>query len=250
MEANEKLKGKVSGAMVYPIIMTCVAVIIVGILMVKVVPSISQIFVDSGKTLPVHTRALIWMSTFVQHWWWAIIAFAIAAFAAFTAWKKTPAGRESFDGFKMRAPLMGSLVRQVAVARFSRTLGTMLSSGVPLLKALDVAKDILGNAVLRKVIDGAREQIQQGESIANTLRKSGQFPGMMCHMIAVGERSGQLETMLDNIATAYEGDADRRLTKMTAMLEPLIIVVMGGMVAFVVFSIMSPIMDMTQFGGG
>jgi general secretion pathway protein F len=140
--------------------------------------------------------------------------------------------------------VVGPLARQIAIGRFARTFGTMLASGVPLLRAMDVSKDILGNVVLMKVIDGAREQIQQGESIAVTLKRSGYFPSVVTHMIAVGERAGQLEQMLTNVADAYDADTETQLSRMTALLEPLMIVVMGGAVAFIVFSILMPIMDM------
>jgi len=139
---------------------------------------------------------------------------------------------------------VGKLTRQIAIGRFARTFGTMLSSGVPLLRALDTSKEILGNMTLQKAIEEAREQIQQGASIAVTLRKSGHFPPVVTHMIAVGERAGQLEQMLMNVADAYDAETDMKLARFTTVLEPLMIVLMGGAVAFIVFSILMPIMDM------
>ena len=247
MEAAQRLKSKVGGAMVYPIAMMVISGGIMAVLMVAVVPQITQLFDDAGQTLPWNTQLLIFFSKLIGGWWWALILLFIGAVYGFLRWKRSPGGKATWDRFKLRAPLIGPLTRQIAVSRFCRTLGTMLSSGVPLLKSLDVAKDILGNVVLKKVIEGAREQIQQGESIAGTLRKSGEFPAIVTHMIAVGERAGQLESMLANVATTYEQEVETKLGKLTSILEPLIIVSMGGAVGFIVFSILMPIMQMNQF---
>jgi general secretion pathway protein F len=247
MEAAQRLKSKVGGAMVYPIAMMVISGGIMSVLMIAVVPQITQLFSDAGQTLPWNTQLLIFASRLIGSWWWALLLLGAGAVYGFLRWKKSPKGRPVYDKAKLRAPMLGPLTRQIAVSRFCRTLGTMLQSGVPLLKSLDVAKDILGNAVLKKVIEGAREQIQQGESIAGTLKKSGEFPAIVTHMIAVGERAGQLEQMLANIATTYEQEVETKLGKLTAVLEPLIIVLMGGAVGFIVFSILMPIMQMNQF---
>lgn len=247
MEAQAKLRSKVTSAMVYPIIMLVVGTVIMAVLMVGVVPQITQLFEDAEQGLPWNTELLIWISDVLGAYWYLwLLGGPTAAWGAFR-WTQSPSGRPVWDRWKLRTPVLGPLVRQIAIARFARTLGTMLSSGVPLLKALDIAREILGNAVLMKVIEGAKEQIQQGESIAVTLKKSGEFPSVVTHMIAVGERSGQLEQMLGNVAGAFEGDVDLKLGRLTTMLEPLMIVAMGGAVAFVVFSILMPIMQMNQF---
>jgi general secretion pathway protein F len=247
MEAAQRLKGKIGGAMVYPIAMMVISGGIMAVLMVAVVPQITQLFSDAGQTLPWNTQLLIFASKMIGGWWWLLIFLFGGAIYGFLRWIRSPKGRVVWDKLKLRAPMLGPLTRQVAVSRFCRTLGTMLASGVPLLKSLDVAKDILGNVVLKKVIEGAREQIQQGESIAGTLKKSGEFPAIVTHMIAVGERAGQLEQMLANIATTYELEVETKLGKLTSVLEPLIIVLMGGAVGFIVFSILMPIMQMNQF---
>jgi len=143
--------------------------------------------------------------------------------------------------------LIGPLVRYVGVARFARTLATMLSAGVPVLAALEITKKVLNNTVLEKVVEQARDAIREGESIAATLKKSGQFPSMMVHMVAVGERSGQLETMLQNVAGAYEREVDGKVTRLTTILSPAIIVTMAVVVVFIVFSILTPILDMQNF---
>jgi general secretion pathway protein F len=247
MEAAQRLKSKVGGAMVYPIAMMVISGGIMAVLMIAVVPQITQLFDDAGQALPWNTQLLIFMSKLIGGWWWLLLALMIGGVYGFRRWLRSPKGRAAWDKAKLKAPMLGPLTRQIAVSRFCRTLGTMLASGVPLLKSLDVAKDILGNMVLKKVIEGAREQIQQGESIAGTLRKSGEFPAIVTHMIAVGERAGQLEQMLANIATTYELEVETKLGKLTSVLEPLIIVLMGGAVGFIVFSILMPIMQMNQF---
>lgn len=247
MESQVKLRSKVSGALVYPVIMVIVGTVIMGVLMVAVVPQITQLFADAEKKLPLNTRMLIWTSEVIGAWWYLFVLGVPAIFWGIFRWTRSATGRPVWDRFVLRAPLVGPLTRQIAIARFSRTLGTMLASGVPLLRSLEISKDILGNYVLVKVIEGAREQIQQGESIAATLKKSGHFPSVVTHMIAVGERAGQLEQMLGNVATAYEADVEMKLGRLTTLLEPIMIVVMGGAVAFVVFSILMPIMDMNSF---
>ena len=153
----------------------------------------------------------------------------------------------TWDRLVLKLPIFGPLARMVAVSRFSKTLATMLSSGVQLLRAMEIVKNVLGNAVLTKIVEEARESIREGESIAQPLKRSNEFPVIVCHMIAVGERSGQLEQMLENVAAAYDIEVDMKIARLTSLLEPLMILVMGGSVGFVVFSILVPIMDMNNF---
>lgn len=247
MEEQVKLRSKITGALVYPAIMVLVGTAIMAILMIAVVPQITQLFADAEKTLPLNTRLLIFVSDLLGGYWYVwIVAGPLALYGAFR-WSRSPSGRPTWDRWKLKMPVVGPLVRQIAIGRFSRTLGTMLASGVPLLRALEISKDILGNDVLVKVVEGAREKIQQGDSIAATLKRSGEFPAMVTHMIAVGERAGQLEQMLGNVADAYESEVEMKLGRLTSLVEPLMIVVMGGAVAFIVFSILQPIMQMNQF---
>jgi general secretion pathway protein F len=244
MESQVKLRSKVGGAMVYPVIMATVSAIVLTILMVAVVPQITTIYKDNAQTLPWNTRLLIFMSHMLGGYWFIVFPLIFATIALFFYWIRSPKGRPIWDRVKLKIPIAGSLARQIAIARFTRTLGTMLSSGVQLLRALDISKDILGNVVLEKAIGTARESIQQGASIANTLRHSGHFPPVVTHMIAVGEKAGQLEQMLTNVADSYESEIEMKLSRLTTILEPLMIVFMGGAVAFVVFSILMPIMDL------
>jgi general secretion pathway protein F len=163
------------------------------------------------------------------------------------AWLATPEGRISKDGFLLRLPIVGSLLRMLAVSRFARTLATLLRSGVPLLKAMEIVKNVLDNAKLEKVIETAAGSIREGESIAGPLKRSGDFPPIVTHMIAVGERSGQLEQMLENVARAYDTQVETRVQALTSLLEPLMIVVMGGGVGFIAFAILMPLIQMNEF---
>jgi general secretion pathway protein F len=247
LDAQLALGSKVSGALTYPLVMMILGSIVMGILMVAVVPKITTIFEDSGKALPWNTQLLVFVAGVVGKWWWLLIPVVIGGAIGVRRFVRTARGRGVLDRVQLRLWLVGHLVRYVAVARFARTLATMLASGVPLLTALEIVKKVLNNSILEKVIEEARDAIREGESIAATLKKSGQFPSMMCHMVAVGERSGQLETMLENVATAYERDVEVEVGRLTSLLAPLMIVMMAVGVGFIVFSIMGPIMDMGNF---
>jgi general secretion pathway protein F len=247
MEAAQRLKSKVQGAMIYPIIMIVVGTVIMAVLMIAVVPEITKMFQQQGKSLAWNTRLLIWSADVIGAYWWLMVIGSIVGFILFRMWSKSDSGRPIWHRFILKMPLVGPLARQIAIGRFARTLGTMLSAGVPMLKSLDTAREILGNVILMRVVEEAKQGVQEGESLAVMLRRSGQFPPSITHMIAVGERAGELETMLARIADAYEAEVDMKLGRLTTMLEPLMLVVMGGAVAFVVFSILMPIMDMGSF---
>jgi general secretion pathway protein F len=246
LDAQIELRAKVSSAMAYPILMTIVGSLVLGFLMTVVVPPIAGIFADSGKALPWNTQLLVFVADIAGGYWWAVLPALTLLVLLVRRWVRKPKGRAFTDRLKLRLWLVGKLVRFIAVARFSRTLATMLASGVPVLTALDIVKRVLNNTVLEKVVEDARVAIREGESIAVTLKKSGEFPSMMCHMVAVGERSGQLEAMLENVAGAYERDVATEVGKLTSILAPIMIVVMAVGVGFIVFSILMPIIEMGQ----
>ncbi|MCA9665553.1 MAG: type II secretion system inner membrane protein GspF [Myxococcales bacterium] len=249
LDAQVKLRGKVKSALTYPIIMAIIGIGITAMLMVVVVPKITQIFGDTGKALPWNTRLLMWGSDVIGSWWWLLIILIAGAIFGFRYWKKTPSGKKRWDRITLRLWVVGGLVRMIAIARFARTVGTMLRSGVPLLQTLEISKAIVGNSVLVDVVEDARVAIREGDNIADPLARSKQFPPVVTRMIAVGERSGQLEGMLETVAEAYENEVDLRLGRLTTLMEPLIILVMGGSVAFIVFSILMPILDMNELVG-
>jgi general secretion pathway protein F len=249
-ESQARLRSKVIGTLTYPAAMVCIGTAIMGILFTVVIPKITKIFEDTKVTLPWTTRILIGFSTTVHDWWWAFLLFFAAAVALLVRWRRTPIGRAAWDGWVLTAPLFGSLIRQIAIARFSRTLSTLLKSGVPLLTSLDIVKNIVGNVRLQKVVEDARVAIQEGESIAAPLKRSGEFPPLVYHMVAIGERSGQLEEMLTNVANAYEAQVETKIGALTSLLEPFMIVAMGVVVAFIVFSILMPILQINTLAGG
>jgi general secretion pathway protein F len=246
MESAAKLRAKVKGAMIYPVIMIVVGSLIMGVLMIAVVPKITSLFDAQGVQLPLNTRMLIWTSDFLQAHWGKIIIFVIVSIVGFRRWIRTPGGRKIWHRRVLNMWLVGPLVRQVAVSRFARTMGTMLKAGVPMLKVLETSKEVLGNVVLVEVIEEAKIAITGGESLAVTLKRSGEFPASITHMIAVGERSGALEEMLLRVADSYESEVETKLDALTGMLEPLMLVLMGGSVAFIVFSILMPMMEMQK----
>jgi general secretion pathway protein F len=247
MDAQNALRAKVTGALTYPILMMILGAIVMGILMVVVVPKITAVFEDLNKALPWNTELLIFVSGVVGSYWWALIAFSVIAYFGIKRWARKPTGRRFFDRLKLRLWLIGPLMRFIAVARFGRTLATMLAAGVPVLNALEIVKKVLNNVVLEKVVEEARDAIREGESIAAPLKRSGEFPSMMVHMVAVGERSGQLEAMLENVAGAYERDVEGKVARLTTVLSPLIIIMMALVVVFIVFSVLQPILDMQNF---
>jgi general secretion pathway protein F len=244
MDSQIALRAKVSGALTYPILMMVLGSIVMGILMVVVVPKITSIFDDIGKALPWNTEVLIFVSGLVANFWWLLIIVGSLSYVGIKRWARKPKGRSFFDRLKLRMWLIGPLVRFIAVARFARTLATMLAAGVPVLNALEIVKKVLNNTVLEKVVEEARDAIREGESIAAPLKRSGQFPSMMVHMVAVGERSGQLEAMLENVAGAYEREVEGKVARLTTILSPLIIVMMAVVVVFIVFSVLQPILDL------
>jgi general secretion pathway protein F len=245
-EGQSKLKTKIVGTLVYPVIMMMVGGGVLTVLMTVVIPKVTKVFTDMKVVLPWTTRLLIFVSTLLQDFWFLIIPSVIGGAVAFVMWIRSAKGKPKWDAIVLKLPVFGPLVRQLAVARFARTLSTLLKSGVPLLSALDIVKNVITNSVMAAVVDTARDAIREGESIANPLKKSGEFPPLVYHMVAIGEKSGQLEDMLLNVAQSYESSVDVRVGALTALLEPMMIVMMGGVIAFVAFSIMMPILQMNS----
>ena len=249
-ESQARLRSKIMGAMAYPAAMVVIGSVIMGILFTVVIPKITKIFEDTQVTLPWTTRALIGFSSFVSRFWWVLFLLVAAGIWGLLRWRRTPAGLAAWDRRLLTVPIFGRLVRTIAIGRFARSLSTLLKSGVPLLVAMDIVKNIVGNVRLAEVIEQARQAIQEGESIAAPLKRSGEFPPLVHHMEAVGERSGSLEEMLGNVAGAYEDQVETTVAALTSLLEPLMIVVMGVVVAFIVFSVLMPILQINTLAGG
>jgi general secretion pathway protein F len=249
-EGQARLRSKVLGTLTYPAAMVLIGAVIMTILFSVVIPKVVKIFDDTKVVLPWTTRGLIAFTTFVHDFWWVVALLVGGAVWGLLRWRKTEAGHAAWDRWVLGLPMFGTLIRQIALARFSRTLSTLLKSGVPLLAALDIVKNVVGNVRLATVIEEARTAIQEGESIAAPLRRSGEFPPLVYHMVAIGERSGALEEMLTNVANAYESQVDTKINALTSLLEPLLIVGMGVVVAFIVFSILMPILEINNLAGG
>src|SRR5947199_217614 len=246
-ESQAQLRNKILGAMLYPAIMAVVGIGIVSILFVVVIPTVTKIFADMNVALPWTTHILISVSSFARDYWYLVVVLLPALVFGVRGYVRTPPGRAAWDRATSQTPIFGELIRMLALSRFAKTLATLLASGVPLLTAMDIVKNIVSNTLLADVIDKARDAIREGESIAAPLKRSGQFPPLVYHMIAIGERSGQLEEMLQNVAKSYESQVEMRVAALTSLLEPVMIVCMGGGVAFIVFSILMPIMQLNTF---
>jgi general secretion pathway protein F len=249
-ESQARLRSKVLGTMAYPAAMMIIGSIVLGILFTVVIPRVTKIFQDTKATLPWMTRALMAFTSFVTEWWWALLLAAAAGVWGFLRWKQTPAGKARWHRFVLTVPVFGRLARIIAIGRFARTLSTLLKSGVPLLVSMDIVKNVVGNVRLAEVIEQARDAIREGESIAAPLKRSGEFPPLVHHMVSVGERSGALEEMLANVASAYEDQVETTVAALTSLLEPIMIVAMGGVVAFIVFSVLMPILQINTLAGG
>ncbi|MCH2109790.1 MAG: type II secretion system inner membrane protein GspF [Polyangiaceae bacterium] len=246
MENQARMKGKVASALAYPLVMSVFGTGLVSFLMVFVVPKMTGIFENLGQALPWYTQLLIFSSSLVSNYWWLLFGVGALLTWLFLRWKGTEEGGYRWDTLKLKFPVLGRLNLLVAVARFTRTLATLLASGVQLLPAMEIGRKVMENRKLEAVISEAIGSIREGESIAEPLKRSGAFPPMVTHMIAVGEKSGQLEQMLENVSGAYESEVENKVTAVTSMLEPIIIGVMGGAVGFIVVSIMMPLMQMTD----
>lgn len=249
MESQAKLIGKVTAAMAYPALMLVIGAGLITILMVAVVPNLVTTFSQMDQALPWYTQVLIFSSNSLGSYWWLLLLIIVVGILLFRRWKSTKKGRYAFDRFKLAAPIFGKLFQMLAIARFARTLATLLSAGVAILTAMDIVRAVLSNAVLEAVVEDAIGSIREGQSISDPLKRSGRFPPIVTHMIAVGEKTGQLEEMLGNVADAYDSAVETRVQVLTSLLEPLMIVIMGGAVAFIAFSILMPLIKMSGFAG-
>jgi len=246
LEKQLALKHKVTNAILYPALMLIVGVSVLFFLMTFVVPKITAVFTSLKQALPWPTVVLMTISHFLADYWAVILAGVGLIVWAVRRALKTEAGQIKADRWLLKVPLIGQVARMVAISRLTSTLATMLASGVQLLDAMDVAKRVMNNRVLEQAVEGARQNIREGETIAEPLKRSGEFPALVTHMIAVGERSGEMEEMLRRIGHIYDGEVDRVITRFTSLLEPIMILVMGVLVFFIVVAILLPIFEMGQ----
>ncbi|HYD48076.1 MAG TPA: type II secretion system inner membrane protein GspF [Terriglobales bacterium] len=245
-EDYAKLRNKVQSALTYPVLMAMVSGGILFFLLSFVVPQVTKMFENTSQTLPWMTVVLLAVSGFLREYWWVVLFGIGAIVMAIRLSTRTPAGQMRFDRYLLAIPYAGTLLKKVALARFARTLSTLLNSGITLLLSLDIVKNVVNNTVLAKAIEDAREAIREGQSIAPPLQRSGLFPSMLIHMIAVGERSGELEAMLAKAADAYDNEVDSSIVSLTSVMEPLMILFMGGVVLFIVLAILVPIFQLNE----
>jgi type IV pilus assembly protein PilC len=251
IEKNQKLKKKVKSAMVYPICIVIVAIAVLLILLYYVIPIFKKMFEDFGSkaALPAMTQNLVDLSDWMRRNWYFVLAFFVGVPTGVHYFKKWPKGRVIWDTFILKLPIFGTLIRKVAVAKFTRTLGTMVSSGVPILDALEIVARSAGNKVVEGAIYHARTQISEGKTMAEPLAESGVFPGMVVQMIAVGENTGALDQMLNKIADFYDEEVDAAVDALTALLEPMMLVLLGGMVGYFLIAMYLPIFNLASVVG-
>jgi type IV pilus assembly protein PilC len=232
--------------MTYPIIVLSVAFGVVAILMIFVIPTFSDMFKQFGSALPGPTQIVVNLSNFFRDFWWGIFGFIVASIIAFKYIRTQQKGRYYTDKLFLRLPVFGPLLRKVAVAKFTRTLGTMISSGVPIMDGLDITSKTAGNMIVEEAIRAVRTSISEGKSMSEPLEQTGIFPGMVVQMIAVGEATGAMDQMLGKIADFYDEEVDTAVEALTSALEPILMVFLGGVIGFVVVAMYLPIFQMAQ----
>jgi general secretion pathway protein F len=246
LQRQAQLRNRIQAALAYPMVMIMVGIVIVFILMKFVVPRVLQVVERSKQQVPLLTRMLKSVSEFLGQWWWVLLGGVVALMLAHRAGLRRAEYRLAWDRFKLRLPIVGELLKKTAVSRFAISMSTLLKSGVPVLEALKIVRDIVGNEVLGTVLDTVQKRIVEGTDIATPLKKSGVFPPVVGYMIAVGEQSGQLEDMLDQVSQAYDEEVQVATQKMTSLLEPLLIVGMALVVGFIVIAVMLPILRISD----
>jgi len=246
IEGQIALRSKVKSAMLYPLIMLIVASCILIVMLTTIVPNITRIFKHSKMQLPIMTKVLIFISNFLVHYWWIMFILLILLFYFFVRWKKSHNGRKRWHNIILKIPIFGNIIQMIIVSRFSRTLSILMNSGVPLLNSLQIARDVVSNAKIEEIIDSVKISVREGENIASILKESGQFSAIATYMIAIGEKSGQLENMLEKLADNYEEQVKNQLSMITILLEPFMIIFMGGVIGFIIFSILMPLLQMSS----
>jgi len=246
IENEVKLRGKIKSAMTYPIAVVALVSLILSGMLLFVVPQFKSIYTQLGGSLPLPTRVLLMISdVFKKYWYIVIIAFFGGRFFL-RRWKATPAGREAVDAFKLRVPVFGSLFHKTALARFAGTLGMLLRSGVPILQALDIVSDTVNNKVISKAVNDVQSSVREGESMAKPLGKHKVFPPMVVQMLAVGEETGQVDTMLEKVSTFYNQEVEASVDALTSQIEPLLIAVVGGAVGMAVIALYMPMFNIIK----
>jgi len=242
-EYQVEVQGKVVSSMTYPALMIFASLGIIAYLFISVVPKLQKVFDSLHVTLPWYTLSLISFSEFLQHRWYVLVIVGIGLVFLAKSWYATPKGRWICDKYSLSLPLFGPVVMRVNISKFTKTLSTLLGSGVPIISALEITKNVVGNVLIAKAIEEAKISVQEGDSLGLTLEKSKQFPALVTHMIRTGEKTGELETMLKHVAEAYDAEVSRKIDALTSIIEPLMIIFMGGIVVVVVFAMLVPMLS-------
>lgn len=248
-ETQYEMRNKVLGAMAYPVFMMVAGIAITIFLFAFAVPKLTEVFAGSKMALPALTVFMITISDFMAKRWYVIVGGGIGGFSLFQWYTSTVNGRAWWDAVSLKMPAYGKLKRMIAVSRFARTLSTLIGSGVQVLEAIDIVKDVVDNAVIRKALIQSRDSISEGKTIAGPLKASGEFPPILTHMIAVGEKTGELEEMLNVVSDAYDAQVDTAIKSMTRLIEPLMILIMGVVIGLVALSIFMPMMQLNNLAG-
>lgn len=245
-ESQVRLKNKIQSALMYPLLMMFAAFALLTGIFVGVIPKIVKIFESMNKPMPIQTIIMIKISDILVGYWWLLLTMAVLGFLIFRKWVATPKGRRKWDGLLLNLPVVGPLLRMLAVARFANTMATLLVGGVPILTAMSIVKNIVANTLISEAIVQARENVTEGQSIAEPLKRSRQFPPLVIHMIAIGEKTGELPQMLQNVSATYEEQVSVKVEGLTSLLEPAMIIFMGVMVGAIVASVFVPLIELNN----
>jgi general secretion pathway protein F len=245
-ESQVRLKNKVRGAMTYPIIMGVFGFVMMNVIFIFVIPQIAKIFISMKRELPLITKICIWISQFLQSYWWLVIVSILAFFYLANKYINTSKGQAQWHALQLRLPILGILVKMINVSRFCSTLGTLLNSGVPILTALTIVKNLIPNVHMKDAVEKARLSVSEGASLTGPLIQSGYFPALVTHMIRLGERSGELEPMLKIISENYEDQVQSKISGLTSVLEPIMMIGLGGAIGFIVFAVVIPMMNLNS----
>lgn len=245
-DRQDELNSMVKSAMYYPLVILLVGVAVVIFLVLQVVPQFVGMFEDFGTQLPLPTRMLLGLSTFMQAYWWMLLLGAVIAIFLFSRYRKTPKGKERMDRLILKLPVLGPMMRKVYVSRFSSTLAILLDSGVDLLSSLSIVEDVVGNKVFSDILTDARVKVREGSTLSEPLKESGEYPPMLVHMLSVGEETGAVGDMLNKVSRFYDRQVEAAVDGAISLIEPIMIVLLAVMVGFVAISIVTPMFDMFQ----
>jgi general secretion pathway protein F len=244
IEYQVKVRGQITSAMAYPAVMMLASFGVIVFLFVKIVPQLQKLFESMKVTLPTITQIVIGLSDFLQSKWYFIGATAALGYFGFHYWYRTEKGRLKFDEKILKLPIVGPIILRMSVSGFTRTLSTLLSSGVPIISALEITKNTISNTIISGTIENAKTAVKEGESLGATIERSGIFPSLVSHMIRTGERTGELEQMLAHVSEAYEAEVERKISAMISTIEPVMIIVMGAIIVVVVVAMLLPMLSM------